>query len=328
MVMQTSVIICTHNPRPEYLRRALEALRGQTLALSDWELLLVDNASQPRLSDTWNLSWHPHSRHIREDELGLTPARLRAIQEARGETLVFVDDDNVLAADFLERIQAIVADHPHLGVFGAGTLEPEFEATPPPEVVPFLALLALRSVSSKLWSNNVADIGSIPWGAGMTVTRETAKFYSQLVGQLNIKAMIGRRGQQLFCGEDDLFSWATTLIGKGFGLFPELKVTHLISAHRLNPRYLLQLIHDHAFSHRVLRYRLTGAQDPRKKRSTKLVWHLRLLLHGLKNGRFSMQCQQARFRGLNDAARFISENGVIQLSPVRLSSEHRRFNCA
>jgi hypothetical protein len=100
----------------------------------------------------------------------------------------------------------------------------------------------------------------------------------------------------------------------GFGLFPELKVTYLISAHRVNPRYLVQLIHDHGFSHRVLRYRLTGAQDPRRKRSTKLVWHLRLLLHGLKNGRFSMQCRQARFRDLNDAARFNSENGVIQLS--------------
>ena len=28
---------------------------------------------------------------------------------------------------------------------------------------------------------------------------------------------------------DDLFSWAAVLSGRGFGLFPELQLTHLIS---------------------------------------------------------------------------------------------------
>ena len=315
MPVQTSVIICTHNPRPEYLRRALDALRAQTLASSDWELLLIDNASQQRLSDTWDLVWHANSRHIREDELGLTRERLRGIRDGRGHTLVFVDDDNVLAPDFLERVQAIAADNPHLGVFGAGTLEPDFETLPAPETVPFLGHLALRSVSSILWSNNPADISANPWGAGISVTRETAQVYVRLVEQLDLKRILGRNGDRLFCAEDDLFSWAATLAGKGFGVFPELKVTHLISAHRLNPDYLVQLMHDHSFSHEVLRYRLTGAQGPKRKRPTKLLWHLRLLLHGLKNGRFSMQCRQARFCGLNNATQFILENGLIPLSP-------------
>jgi len=36
-----TVLIYTHNHRPDYLRRTLEALRVQTLPGSDWELLTI-----------------------------------------------------------------------------------------------------------------------------------------------------------------------------------------------------------------------------------------------------------------------------------------------
>jgi glycosyltransferase involved in cell wall biosynthesis len=96
-----SVIVCTHNPRQEYLTRVLAALRVQTLPTAGWELLVIDNASKEPVAGRFDLSWHPHGRHVREDELGLTPARLRWIAEARAELLVFVDDDNVLDPDYL-----------------------------------------------------------------------------------------------------------------------------------------------------------------------------------------------------------------------------------
>jgi hypothetical protein len=44
-----SVVVPTHNPRPDYLERVLEALRGQMLDQSAWELVVVDNNSQPEL---------------------------------------------------------------------------------------------------------------------------------------------------------------------------------------------------------------------------------------------------------------------------------------
>src|SRR5690348_12350374 len=99
--MNLSVIICTHNHRLEYLSRTLEALRVQTLPMAEWELLLIDNASRSAVAASVNLTWHPNARHIREEVLGLTPARLRGIQEARGKLVVFVDDDNLLDPDYL-----------------------------------------------------------------------------------------------------------------------------------------------------------------------------------------------------------------------------------
>src|SRR5258708_39359270 len=118
-----SVVICTHNPRKDYLLRTLASLRAQTISLRSWELLLVDNASEERLGDVWDISWHPRARHVREDELGLTPARLRGIRESSGELLLFADDDNVLAPDYLDRAVAIAKRYTYLGVFGAGILE-------------------------------------------------------------------------------------------------------------------------------------------------------------------------------------------------------------
>jgi glycosyltransferase involved in cell wall biosynthesis len=135
MQASTSVLLCTRNPRPEYLGRVLASLRGQTLPAKQWELLLIDNASEQPLEQTVDISWHPRGRYIRENELGLTAARLRGIQEASGELLVFVDDDNVLTPDYLGQARTISARCPGLGVFGAGILEPEFEVQPPVELL-------------------------------------------------------------------------------------------------------------------------------------------------------------------------------------------------
>ena len=133
-----SVIICSHNPREDYLRRVLDALKAQTLPAKDWELLLIDNASKEPLAKRVDLSWHPNARHIREDKVGLTHARLRGIAESKLDLLVFVDDDNVLRADYLQAALKINAAWPQLGAWG-GSCVPEFETEPSAEMRPWLA---------------------------------------------------------------------------------------------------------------------------------------------------------------------------------------------
>ena len=80
-----SVVLCTHNPRADYLDRVLVGLRRQTLSFQRWALLLIDNASNEPLANRFDIGWHPNGRHVREDELGLTPARLRGIAESVAE---------------------------------------------------------------------------------------------------------------------------------------------------------------------------------------------------------------------------------------------------
>src|SRR5713101_1105470 len=243
-----SVIVCTHNPRRDYLHRVLDALNGQTLPKDNWELLVVDNAGNQRLADTWDLSWHARARHVREDNLGLTRARLCGITAACGEVLIFVDDDNVLASDFLEKASALYGQYPYLGAFGAGNVEPEFEVQPSSEIRALGHMLALRSVSSARWSNNATDWGTIPWGPGLCVNRRVANLYRQSIGSLDFSIPLDRTGDALFSGGDDMFSSIAVSVGYGFGIFPQFRVTHLITSDRLNRRHLLRLINDHAYS--------------------------------------------------------------------------------
>jgi Glycosyl transferase family 2 len=310
-VISISVIICTHDPRPDYLRRVLDALKTQTLPKEQWELLLIDNGSKESLSSSWDLSWHPYARHIREDDLGLTPARLRGLTEADGTLLVFIDDDNVPAPTYLERAAAIHASNSHITVFGAGTLEPEFEKEPALVVLPRLSMLGLRVVSRPTWSNNVADYFCTPWGAGLCVPRPIATLYSQCVRELLTSEVLDRRGEHLFCGGDDLFSWLCAGSNTGFGIFPELQITHLISAGRVRQGYLVRLVRDHTFSHAVLRYMVNGTKPCRAT----AFGPLRIIAHGLKNGWFSMCCQWAESRGTADAIQFIS---VRRLKPLNI----------
>jgi glycosyltransferase involved in cell wall biosynthesis len=294
----------------------LASLRGQTLPAKEWELLLIDNASKQPLARTVDISWHFRGRHIREDELGLTAARLRGIQESSGELLVFIDDDNLPAPDFLVKATAISACCPDLGAFGAGILEPEFEVQPPVELRPYLGLLALRRERSALWGYNTTHTRCRPWGAGLCATRRVANFYRQLVPDLGVTAVLDRRGKLLFSGGDDVFSRVAAEFGLRFGVFPELWITHLISACRLNQQYLIRLIHDHALSHGVLNYMFDGIQPVR----TSLLRYGRLVLHGVKNGPFSMRCRWAESRGLDGAAQFISVNRLKPLGLGRTST--------
>jgi glycosyltransferase involved in cell wall biosynthesis len=313
-VISLSAIICTHNPRLDFLRRVLDALKAQTLPKKQWELLLIDNASKEPLAKSYDLSWHPHARHVREDELGLTPARLRGIAEAEGELLVFVDDDNILALDYLERAAAIPGSYSHISVFGAGNLEPEFEQEPEPIVRPWLGMLEERSVSRPTWTNNVADYFCTPWGAGLCVPRRFAMRYSQFVRELRISKVLDRHGQNLFCGGDDLFSWLSAGSDTGFGIFPELRITHLIPARRVQQDYLVRLVYGHSFSLAVLRYMVYGTNPG----PATVLRRLRIIAHGLKKGWFSMRCKWAESRGTADATQFISQQRLSQLTPSQV----------
>jgi glycosyltransferase involved in cell wall biosynthesis len=303
-----SVILCTHNPRPDYLQRTLASLKAQTLPKAQWELLLVDNASQQPVAPLYDLTWHPQGRHIHEKTLGLTPARLCSIKAANGQWLVFVDDDNVVAEDYLTNSMLLVKRYPQLVVFGAGTLQPEFEIVPPAELKNLLFMLALRDTDTPRWSNNPKDSTCLPFGAGLCVQQKIAEEYAALIERLKINQVLDRRGTQLYSHGDDLFSWTAAETGYGFGIFPELRITHLIAAGRLNRKYFLKLIYFSAFSHCMLHFLLAG-EMPEKIKIFRL---LRLFPHALRRGNFSVRCQWGWLKGEDRAARFILKN---QLSP-------------
>ena len=244
--MDLSVIICTHNPRKQYLERVLKGLAGQTLSSDRWELLLVDNASETVLAQSVALNWHPHSRHVREERLGLANARIRGIKEAKGDLLVFVDDDNVLAPDYLTTALEIGRQWPMMGAWGGQTI-PEFEISPPAWTKPHWHFLAIDQFERDCWSNQTT-CGTHPCGAGMCIRKTVALRWTALVESDPRRSRLGRQGDRLLCCEDTDMAYTACDMGLGMGKFTKLRLTHLIPAERLTEDYLLGVAAGVAYS--------------------------------------------------------------------------------
>lgn len=249
--MKLSVIICTHNPRLTFISRALDALRQQTLPMAEWELLVIDNVSQPPVADLVSLEWHPNARHFREEVVGLTPARLLGIQKAQGELLVFVDDDNLLDKNYLANAVKIYHECPFLGAFGA-SIEAEFEVDPPLSIRPYLEALAIRPTLRDHWSNARKWSEATPFGAGICVRREVAELYSERVRKDSLRFALGRTGTSLSAGEDTDMGWTSILLNKGTGCFARLRLCHLIPKDRLTEAYIERLQMGSAYAEKIL----------------------------------------------------------------------------
>ena len=252
-----TVIICSYNPRPAYLERTLDSLRNQALPKEQWELFLIDNASRSPLAKTWDLSWHPHGRHILENELGLSVARLRGMKENDRDLLVFVDDDNVLDPNYLSEALQIKGEWPRLGVWGSGAIVPEFEVPPAEYVKKLTGYLALRQLTRACWSN-VPCVDATPWGAGLCVRANVADAYRRMSGEAAVM-ISGRRGNECLSGEDVEISYVACQLGLGIGIFPELKLVHLIKKERVSQKYLLKIYQGTATSNALLAYKWKGS---------------------------------------------------------------------
>ena len=305
--MKISVIICTHNPREDYLKRTLDGLEQQTLPKDQWELLLIDNASDQPLSKNWDLEWHPHGRHIMEQELGLTPARLCGIREAGAELLVFVDDDNVLNTDYLENAYKLSQDHPRVAAFGGSCLG-EFEREPDPDTMSSLGmLLCTRKVTKATWAcmHGIKAIHAAPAGAGMVIRKCIALSYANRIENDPIRKSFGRTGTSLSSCEDTDMVFCCYEEDYGVGLFPELVLTHLISSSRLEKAYLLRLAEGIGLSYFLLTYvwhqSLPPAPQSKIDRCVNVYKRVRQKLSGHKFNSYQEDLQKVRRKAASDA---------------------------
>ncbi|HET6409429.1 MAG TPA: glycosyltransferase, partial [Chthoniobacteraceae bacterium] len=297
--MSISVAICSHNPRPDYLSRTLEGLRAQTLPKEQWELLFVDNASDPPVAV--DLHWHPQGRTIREEKAGLTPARTCAIRASRNNLILFVDDDNVLASDYLEVCLRIAEEWPELGTWGGQTMG-EFETPPPEWTRKYWLWIAVREFQKDLWSNVPGEASSLPYGAGMCVRRHVAEAYLKTLEKHPVRQGLDRTGRGLLGGGDADLSFTACDMQLGNGIFAALKLTHLISSRRLTEEYLLNLVESMTYSHTML-FHFRGTTALRPSRSQRLLKWYQCLHISERERRFENAKQRGREAAFRDIDR-------------------------
>ena len=109
-----TVAVCTRD-RPEQLARCLASLErlpptalGRPVAV-DW--LVVDNAPSDDRTCALVVE-RPAVRYVREPRPGLDVARNRALAEARGDRLAFLDDDVTVDGGWLDGLMAAWVEHP------------------------------------------------------------------------------------------------------------------------------------------------------------------------------------------------------------------------
>src|SRR5262245_19282841 len=130
--MRATVIVPTSG-RAAALVETLDTLSVQPVAPDEFEILVVENGPE---SGTREACGHVDSRHainlryVHEPVPGLLAGRHRGAHEARGEILIFVDDDIDACADWLCAILETFSD-PGVQIVGGRNL-PRFETDPPP----------------------------------------------------------------------------------------------------------------------------------------------------------------------------------------------------
>ncbi|MBC5632686.1 glycosyltransferase family 2 protein [Parabacteroides hominis] len=117
-----SVVIPLFN-KEKVVLKTLESVTKQTF--TDFEVVVINDGSTDRsvgivsqfISDRESLSDQPNIRLINKPNGGVSSARNRGIQEAKGEYVAFLDADDEWMPDFLYRINELIVKYPMCDVF-------------------------------------------------------------------------------------------------------------------------------------------------------------------------------------------------------------------
>ena len=107
-----SVIIPVYNAQ-KFLPKAVQSVLQQTLSQDQIEILLIDDGSKdksPEMCDHYTVK-HGNIRVIHQKNAGVSAARNRGIQEARGKYLAYLDADDWLSEEALQNVTEFFDEH-------------------------------------------------------------------------------------------------------------------------------------------------------------------------------------------------------------------------
>jgi glycosyltransferase involved in cell wall biosynthesis len=272
--LSVTVAIPTYR-RATMLRQTLEGLVRQDYPPHLLEILIVDNNSSDDtravVESFAQAALSP--RYVLETQQGANHARNRAIREARGEIIIFGDDDILIEPNWVREIARPFQEHPErrVGAVG-GEVVPVFPDGCPPWVAGFHGPQALRAEAGPL------QAGQVPMSASLAFLRKT---FPEL-GYFDTE--LGRKGGVVFGGDENLA--IKRLLHGGYEVWfaPAARALHQMPASRTTFRY----VRKHAFD--SARSRVVGrVRDDRDegRASTGYLWS-RLLGNVLKAPAFAL----------------------------------------
>jgi glycosyltransferase involved in cell wall biosynthesis len=229
-----TVALCTHN-HADRLERTLADLATLRSPQAGWEFLVIDNGCRDTTPEllarhAWPAGWQV--RVVREEKLGLSNARNRAIAEARGDYVIFMDDDETADPDWLCAYERLIDAH-QPDAFGGRQVVLFEDARPP-----WLSDDLLGFLGELNRSDDIVPLTDpyTPFYGGNFGFRKTV---CERVGDFN--AMLGRKGTDNTGGEE--VDFYRRLLDAGFKVWwtPEAIIHHRIQAAKLERGYFLDL---------------------------------------------------------------------------------------
>ena len=243
-MIEISAVIATYE-RAFLLEGTLRALAAQKVPESlEWEIVVVDNNSQDgtaNIVNTFSKTSTIPVGYALEPRQGLSNARNRGIQEARGAIIAFIDDDVLPAPDWIVQVGATIDRWDAHGI--GGRILPRWDAPPPLWLTRsqhFMDRLAIMDVDeSRVLSFPMKGRPQV-WGANMAFRREV---FDKVGGFDQAHGMVGTK---LFRGEEVELVNRALKHGLRIVYDPAVMVLHRIGEGRLQKGYFRKMEFDAA----------------------------------------------------------------------------------
>lgn len=231
-----TAIICTYN-RAKYIGKLLESIAANDLPKSEYEILLVDNNCTDNTREICEAFAAEHQdvrfRYTIEPEQGLSAARNRGIKEAKGDIIVYIDDDALVDSHYLRDYAEWFAAHPETMACG-GPIEPLYETSEPEWMSPYTKALLTAWMD---YGDKVREYpkGRFPGGGNAAYRKQVF----EQVGLFN--TALGRKGGNLMGSEEkDVFD-KMHMHGMQVLYLPQPVLHHIIPQSKLEKPYFDRL---------------------------------------------------------------------------------------
>jgi len=231
-----SVIICSYN-RAKYILDALKSLSEQSLPKSTFEVIVVDNnstdATATVCSEYMKENTGLNAFYITETQQGSSFARNTGAKKARGQILVFMDDDAVAKEDFLEKIVSFFDKHPEAGGLG-GRIIPLYIPYEPKWMSHFVSSL----VGNFNYSHQLTTFSEDKYPLESNMAVKKSDF--DTIGGFN-ENLPGVKGTLRIGGEGKDFFFRLKKLGKPIFYDPSVQVQHVIETSKLTREYMYRV---------------------------------------------------------------------------------------
>ncbi len=242
-----SLVVCTYN-REKFLLDCLDSIASQTLERDRFELIIVNNKSTDSTADICDRfmkkTTELNTFYFLEEKQGLSHARNRGIQEAKGRIITFIDDDAIAQSDFLERILQFFEEYPNATACGGKVLA-KFETKAPKWRNKFSDSLYFSHYDKgdQLFQYKGNDY---PIGCNMSFK---ASFYAEDVA---FDPNLGRKGKSGAGFEEKAVFQTLRERGLAYYYDPKQVVQHQIDDFRCEKPYTTKLSRGLGISHRKM----------------------------------------------------------------------------